>query len=69
MLNLVKVQSCKKFIYHAKDDSSSIRHYVCNKDFFSLIHETQWEIGDGRCNQMFGEPQRTRIVTAECIMI
>jgi len=68
MLNLVKVWSCKKFMYPAKDDSSSIRHYVCNKDFFSFIH-AQWEIGDGRCNQMFGEPQRTRIVTAEYIMI
>jgi hypothetical protein len=46
-------------MYPAKDDSSSIRYYVCNKDFFGLINETQWEIGDGRRNQMFGEPQRT----------
>jgi len=30
-------------MYPAKGGSYSIRYYVCNKDFFSLIHETQWE--------------------------
>jgi hypothetical protein len=43
-------------MYLAKDDSFSIRYYVCNKDFFSLIHETQSEIGEERKNKMFEEP-------------
>jgi len=30
-------------MYPSKEDSSSIRYYVCNKAFFSLIHETRWE--------------------------
>jgi hypothetical protein len=46
-------------MYPAMEGSSSIEYCVCNKYFFSLVHETHWEIGGGGRNQMFGELQRT----------